>query len=668
MAGITAEGARPTEEAPRRIPNYLKWLAISMVLMLVSAIGASLTQTGAGQVRVDDFLLPMPNGEQLSVTVMRPASATKDNPAPAVITTHGYFNSKGMQDATAVELSRRGVVVYAFDLYHHGQSSGTRETYLRNREFYGLGMMDLVEYVATQVEYVDSERIGITGHSTGGRAVSYALDAYGRNYRIEHGGEQTNYAGEPADAGKYQTRVKSALIVANVPAPYLLESIPPNIDVGILMGLYDEGAPMQMTKIDGYFWSDMSISPEIKNFINLTHPDTFQLDREVTIPESGKPSIKFSNWDNDELVQIGEFYGTPGSGDARIAYNPAEIHPWNHFSRATTADIVNFFTATLNVGTDLDSGNQVWWLKELFNAIGLVGFLVLVQQLVRTLLQLPAFASIRRPVVAAAQMDSVGKRWYLGGLIATAVFAGASVMPLMQLNTKIFTNSATQNTNVWFDQPSTNQVMIWAIGNAIFGLLLMLAARKWGRLNISLRGAISERPGNLVKIIVLVVLTIALAYSVVAMIKWSMNTDFRLWTAAIQTPSSQQVVSALKYAPFFLTFFLVNALAVNVSLRTNQAKWKNLAAVIAGVVAGLVAVIAIQYAVLFARGEALWHPNLSWINVLLLIPLVPYLSVAVYYARTLYEETGSVLLPALLNAGLLTLITTANTTSISVLG
>ena len=45
------------------------------------------------------------------------AGRTADNPAPAVVTSHGYLNNKEMQDLNYVELARRGFVAFAIKLY-----------------------------------------------------------------------------------------------------------------------------------------------------------------------------------------------------------------------------------------------------------------------------------------------------------------------------------------------------------------------------------------------------------------------------------------------------------------------------------------------------------------------------------------------------------------------
>lgn len=160
--------------------NAIAWVAVSVVLILISCIGASLIQTDFGGVTVTDVRLPMPDGETLRVLVHRPATATEDNPAPAVITSHGYHATLETQDITSIELARRGFVVFNMDTYSAGSSSGTTLPYGVSRSYYGLGMLQLVDYVHDNIDYVDPDRIGITGHSTGGRNVAFTLDAYGR--------------------------------------------------------------------------------------------------------------------------------------------------------------------------------------------------------------------------------------------------------------------------------------------------------------------------------------------------------------------------------------------------------------------------------------------------------------------------------------------------------
>ena len=97
-------------------------LAISLVLMLVSCIFTSLIQTNFGQVAVKEINWVTDNGYTMNAWLFIPKSATAETPAPAVVTSHGMFNNKGMQDLNFVELARRGFVVLAQDMPSHGDS------------------------------------------------------------------------------------------------------------------------------------------------------------------------------------------------------------------------------------------------------------------------------------------------------------------------------------------------------------------------------------------------------------------------------------------------------------------------------------------------------------------------------------------------------------------
>src|SRR5699024_3972285 len=85
---------------------------LSLVLILVSCIGASWIQTDFGKITITDTRIPMPSGETLRVLIHKPASATPENPAPCVIVSHGYHATLETQDITSIELARRGYVVF----------------------------------------------------------------------------------------------------------------------------------------------------------------------------------------------------------------------------------------------------------------------------------------------------------------------------------------------------------------------------------------------------------------------------------------------------------------------------------------------------------------------------------------------------------------------------
>ena len=97
-------------------------LIISVLVCLLSSIGASLFQTNFGQVEYHDMTFVTESGHELDALLLVPETATVDNPAPAIVVSHGWYNNREMQDLNYVEYARRGYVVLAISMYGHGDS------------------------------------------------------------------------------------------------------------------------------------------------------------------------------------------------------------------------------------------------------------------------------------------------------------------------------------------------------------------------------------------------------------------------------------------------------------------------------------------------------------------------------------------------------------------
>ena len=84
----------------------LALLCVALVIVLVGSIVASAFNSSNG-VKVSRIDFDTANGN-LSGLLYMPKDASESNPKPTIIVTHGYLNSAEMQDANAIELSRRG--------------------------------------------------------------------------------------------------------------------------------------------------------------------------------------------------------------------------------------------------------------------------------------------------------------------------------------------------------------------------------------------------------------------------------------------------------------------------------------------------------------------------------------------------------------------------------
>ena len=142
-----------------------KWLAFGLAwaLILGGAFWAHRVQTSGGAVTVSEVRIPAEAGVTVSGLLYAPATATATQPAPGVLVSHGYINTREMQSAFAIELARRGVVVLAMDMTGHGYS----EAAVGQQGFGGPASLRYLQ----SLPFVDKANIGLEGHSLGGGPV-----------------------------------------------------------------------------------------------------------------------------------------------------------------------------------------------------------------------------------------------------------------------------------------------------------------------------------------------------------------------------------------------------------------------------------------------------------------------------------------------------------------
>jgi dienelactone hydrolase len=333
---------------------------------------AHLVQT-AGGVRVTDVRYRGSGGETLSALLYAPPGASPAHPAPAVMVSHGYINTREMQSPFAIELARRGYVVLAIDMAGHGYSGG----------WLGLddaGGPDGLRYLQS-LPFVDRKRIALEGHSMGGVAVVGAALSQPDGYRsMVLEGSTTPEAGQVG--------------VGNPAFPRNLE---------VVFGHYDEFAPLMWRKARG---AEVGSSPKLQAVFGSQGP-----------------------------VVPGLLYGSIAQGTARRLVIPPVTHPWEHFSRAGVGAAIDWIQATVpGAANPRPASDQIWIWKEVGTLTALAGFVAIVLGACGGLTSFPLFASLApsagyaRPPVGGARPAPA--RWWLAFLLAAAIPA-ASFYPLM---------------------------------------------------------------------------------------------------------------------------------------------------------------------------------------------------------------------------------------------
>ena len=663
----------------------LSVLCVALVLILAGSLLASVYNTGNGTVEVSRFSVKTENGT-LSGLLYKPKTATAENPRPAVVVTHGYLNSAEMQDANAIELSRRGYVVFAMDQYDHGHSTFDSSKY-GGTDFFSLwskfwlnSQYDAVQYAYEQPYVLKDENgngiIGVTGHSMGGFSSAYAVWHDEQDFQAT--GIRKIYASLTEGADFSYTGffgVNVAVADANGGGRTL----------GKVAAQFDE-----------FFFNDPAApsgTVRKKNYVGT---------------DEGKAFLQ------QEAPEAGVWYET-SDGGRRIIYQPYQTHPMNHFSTVTTASAVEFYEeAFRNFDTgvaEIEAGKQIWLWKEIFECLALVGFVLLLVPVAQLLMRLPFLNKAKtgalrelpkarggaRPAAAIILIIAIilpglfftglydgeqpwkdilfwcaiavgavglvgavcltkkrGKRTLAGGCCAAAAGAGLAVL-VNQL-------SATYADYAVWTAPVVNSVARWTLGCALIALLVMSAVYVFFKAKdgVTLTDyGVVLKPVAIIASLCVAVLTAVIGYAVLFLVDALFKTDFRIWTFAFKTFDANICPAVLRYLPTFLLFYLISTASITI----NCGRMKGIRGYLLAIAlnaGGIILWLLLQYAVLYATGVAVF-PGAA-LSGIVLVAMVPTLAIAACVSRALAKRTGNIWTAAFLNALLITVMTIANTT------
>ncbi|WP_417511743.1 alpha/beta hydrolase [Microbacterium sp.] len=598
------------------------WLALSLVLCLVSAVGASIVQTAAGTVTVKDLQWETSSGRTLNALLFVPDSATADNPAPAVVVSHGWWNNREMQDANYVELTRRGFVVLSIDMYGHGNSDPLPADEL---EVGGTGLYDGVKLIA-DLPYVDTSRIGVSGHSNGARAANFSIVI-------------DNAADKPLIAAVFL--VDNEAMYTDADGAYA--NLYGTRDVGLVADQYDE-----------FFFRSYDAEGNV-----LTPP------REFATTPNAQSFLKFGTDPADgETRDVDTVYteSIDGEDAIRILHTPAQTHPWGTISKYTVADQVEFFDTTLGAPNSFEATSQVWQIKEFFTALGLIGFGIFLVAFTRALLFTRAFAGLRTTGLAAAQpVGRRGQAWFWGGLIVSTVISAWSYVWLSQqpwLNGIVF--NAVPNIvptgSVYF-------IAVWAAINGVAAIIIMaLSYYLFGKKNGVRLREMGIFPGwmKLLQSAGLALVVTIAAFGLVFVADYFFKTDFRLWVIALKWFPQDKIWYAFFVLPLFLVYFVANSIALNVFNRFTLGgkEWLNTAALALFNALGPIVLVIAQYVTFASSGHLI--PGFAGIASIWLFPVVVILAVTAIISRKIYRETNNPYIAGFINAAVVAMMAVSN--------
>jgi len=600
------------------------WMCISLIALLISMVGASLVQTSGGRVDMRHIVTETTHGP-LSGWLFVPAGVSAENPAPAIVTSHGMFNNRAMQDLNFVELSRRGFVVFAIDMFSHGDSG----TVVATPVIVGNSMNEAVSFIS-RLGYVDPTRIGVTGHSLGGMTSNAAVG-------IDN---------------ERETPLISAVLINSANAAWDVEgefvNIYGNRHVGIVAPQYEE-----------FFMMDVDAAGNVTSPVNFMRYNNAQSFLHFGQDPTGLPTRTAETMYRETI---------DGQEAIRVIYNPAIIHPWAHFSYQATFGTIQFFEAALGAPNPMAPSNQVWQWKVVFNALGLIAIFFFLVNFVTLMVFTKAFESLRaKEVVKPATTDKAGKIWFLALSFVGAAVAMLSYFPILKAT------DAFRHTSETFAQTQSFGIATWALVNGLVGLTLVtiyyFARGKKVGFSCEEKGLKMSLP-NLGKTLALAALSLTAFFGILFFADYFFMVDFRLWVVALRPFTAARLLGALlPYMLFMMVYFTANSISATSFGYNDVGGKKGLNMLIFSVINVLPAVIliSIQYIHFFATGwlffgdhgsagQAPYHMFTIW-----LFPFVVILSLTPVIARKIYQVTNNPYLPGLLNGAIITMMAAANT-------
>ena len=599
-----------------------KLLFISLMVVFLASLLASKIQDSGGRVDVRDIKIPTHNGQWVVADLYKPYSATNENPAPLVVVIPGFQRSKEALANVAIELSRRGIVAILIDPYAQGFSSASMSRMAATTE--GYGMFAVVDYAADtpNLNYIDKNRIGATGHSAGGNAAIRGASYFGR---------EAKRTGKPS---KLNSVFVSGYVLTL--SDQVLKDVRSN--VGVSYAFYDEGAYRNELKN-----GDMRYAPEAIRAVN-----------------SGLAA------DNAEIseVELGRYYGDKKKRTLRVVHNERILHPFQPYIIEATANQIEYFERVFDISSDISPENQVWYWKELLGLISLVAALVAVVPMGRLLLKIPYFKPLVHPLPPAlSKPQGKGKVIFWGMFVTGALIACFTYIPMAELSQKLFVAASSRQQTWFFPQRMNNAVMLWAVLNGSIGYLLFwLSYRFFGSKNgvVPAQWGVATSLTELFRTFLLALALFVFYFLFLFTIYYFLHVDYRFLFMGVRTFQPPLLVLLAMYVPFFFIFLLSNSLRINGAMRfEGEPEWKSM--LVGGFAnsLGLMLIVVVQYLTFAVTGTVYWTDG--WLYVNLLFAVVPMMFVLPYLNRYFFNMTGRIYLGPMTTGLIFIMILISNT-------
>lgn len=497
-------------------------LIMAIIFTLLCLIGSFTVMTNFYSVKVSTTTTKTTSGDSVSLRVYKPKAATEAEKAPAIVLAHGLSTTKECYTQYAIELSRRGYVVVTPDMLNHGASDiVAAETFFGDPRADGYGVYAAVRYMAG-LDYVDTDRIGIAGHSMGGNATNLSV-------------ELDNMSENPL--------IDSVFLLSSNPTFKDRDKNWANVygdrSVGLFYSDYDHVYFSSVDENGGMVPAQKFLSgPEAKSFVMF-----------------GKDPAEFEG----EKVLPGHTYTSDNA--IRRIYEADVIHPYAQGGNEAISAAVDFFQDTLEAPHYMIGSEQIGDIYQIFSILALFGALAIAVFTVANLTKVKFFSEIAAPQDRTLRPapDKTGKIWFWGLTILNCVFAFVSISVIFAKGFGYFVIPQ-------LPQQVSNIFALWALANGVFMLITsflsyFIYGKKQGQSLRDLGVVIGIK--KLLKSILVAVIAVLSVLAVVYLAGYVFHMDLRVYLWGIRDIPADHLYLFFTYLPFFLLFAISVSIAIN---------------------------------------------------------------------------------------------------------
>lgn len=690
-----------------------KLLAICLAVILVfSCIGSLLAHTGT-KVVIRNIAFDK-RGGLLTAELYTPRHVCAEDNLPAVLIAHGGGVSNGVMGGFAQELARRGFVVLNVNAYGAGTSENPPTDEIGEAPgalWSPRGLEDGYNYLCS-LEYVDTTRIAVGGHSMGNirtgctgaldgcwltlndMLINVLYETFGieltedqiyenaDDLAAQYLNEDQMVYYEALKAEKeeiWNNRIKGVAGIGGgdkanrsldtqtvTVAGYEVQRML-NANVIMFNGRYDENSA-EMSYV--YDSAAYTTTPGILGAMGKC----CQLD--------GKPALEGHVYAIDTTFQGGEgvdlgYYRDLSMTEDKVFAEAVkntclrgtlivnETHSQNFLSTETTQNVVKFFVDTLgyNNGDLGEAGsdpvpytNIIWLWREVTSGIAMIAMWAMLFPMAVILINTPFFAD----VVSEPAPPRIGKK-DKGYWIMILVYSLASIFGVLYvggIRDRSWSDILSPHPRIlprgWFlaYDVSPLRVLGWMLIVSI-AILLCLVINGLVNKKASVKGYIEDNKlnlsiGKIGKTALLTLIMIAISYVILEFINRVLYVDYRFWMSGYEVMNPSQAFAGLRYMIVLLPMYLLSGMFINSGRMTDMSEGKNTALNVLFSVLGMALVAVVMYTISVTMDIP--TPCYFFCTNFAAIFLVP---VTAYISRKMYNLSGSVWLGALTNAMLI---------------